>query len=171
MPKLSITRYWCQKSQEILKSSQVSVAKKILAYKIFLRPMLIFDWYAEHPSKIKVLEIKALRQIFGACSENSLYQKFKDIDVVSYMKLQGIRWQRKTGSRLNSLRQLLHNTSESTDDPAKYFSKAKIRGFRNKKIRGTKCRHVCSDPCAGPSHIVRRSSRLASKDNFDTLSV
>lgn len=172
MPKLGIARNWCQKNQDILKSSKISVAKKILAYKIFLRPMLVYDWFEKQTSHIKVLEVKALRQIFGTCSEKRLYQKYTDIDVVSYMKLQGIKWQRRTSSRPNNLRRMLHTRtmSSSGDDSTKYFSKAKLCGHRG-KTRISKPKFNDGEADVGTSINLRRSRRLASKEQKDTQEV
>lgn len=156
MPKPGFSRSWYQKSQEILKSANMPIAKKVLAYKIFLRPMLIYDWFEDQTSQFKVLEVKALKQIFGNSSEKNLYRKYTDIDVVSYMKLQGIRWKRTTGSRIRNIRRMLH-TICSTDNPSPYFAKARLCHKNKRRVPKAEITENST------KNRVRRSHRLANK--------
>lgn len=160
MPKPGFSRFWNQKSQEILKSADMPIAKKVLAYKIFLRPMLIYDWFEDEPRQLKMLEVKALRQIFGNCSEKNLYRKYTDIDVLSFMKLQGIRWKRATGSRIRNIRRMLHTLS-SAADPSPYFAKANLCHSQRRRNRAPKP----NSPKCVPKKGVRRSRRLAIKES------
>lgn len=135
----NLSSIWKTKTKEILKSSHLSVAKKILAYKIFLRPMLIFEWFERRENDMKRLEIQALKRIFATNNERSLYKRYTDIDVTKYMKLQEIRWKRATGSDFGNLRRMLQELSRM-GDPSPYFTDGAGRDSKNNKHH---CRFRC----------------------------
>lgn len=159
----SLARFWLAKTEEILSCSHMSLAKKLLAYKIFLRPMLIYDWFEGCNNQFKTLEVQALKRIFATTSDNCLYDRYTDIDVTRYMKVQEIRWKRATGSHLGNLRRMLHALSKTAADPSPYFTRA-----------CDKQKHYCQHRCPIESTsddsdlsstitVLRRSCRLANK--------
>lgn len=176
---------WPLKTKEILKSSSMSVAKKILAYKVFLRPLLIFEWFEGRDREMKILEIQALKRIFATANERTLYKRYTDVDVTRYMKLQEIRWRRATGSDFGNLRRMLQELSK-TCDPSPYFTRAgrgnKHPQHKPRCRRCPSCRSQCSSAprhtfdvsdctdcvsictyCASSTRKVRRSARVANK--------
>ncbi|CAG9787745.1 unnamed protein product [Diatraea saccharalis] len=165
MPGSVLKRQWYRKTKEIFSLPHMSRAKKVLAYKIFLRPMLVYQWFTVQPSQLKVLEIKALRQIFGNLCEHRLYEKYTDIDVVSYMKLQGIKWQKVTGSPIRNVRRMLYAVSKLSDDPTYYFTNTRLfcsQSDEETDLPGNEkhCNEITKD-----RRQLRRSLRLAVKDN------
>lgn len=121
-PNINLKRRWRKMCNETLKPKNVTIAKKILAYKIFMRPLLIYDWFAGHHDQIKKLEVQALRQIFGNFNETQLYVKYTDIDVTCYMRLQESRWEISNPTQAGLLRSMLHAVSKTADDPLPYFT-------------------------------------------------
>lgn len=158
------TAYWNKKMDEILNIAHMSPAKKILAYKIFLRPILLFDWVEGRPQEMKSLEIQALKRIFPGVNVRSLYSCYTDIDVAKYLKVEEIRWKRATGSGIRDIRKLLRGPSKTAADPAQYFTRA---------IDQSECScECCTERTACTSAntnapaetlTLRRSSRLANK--------
>lgn len=191
-----LARIWCTKTDQIIHAPQMSTAKKILAYKIFLRPMLIYDWFEGHNDKVKSLEVQFLRRVFGASSITRLYNKYTDIDVTKYMRLQEIRWRRATGSNIRNLRKMLHGLLESNDDISLYFTTAKNNlsqcrcdskssneatgpDPRRKSATNVVENHECTNGRSATAsgnrridmlgnHRQRRSTRLANRNNFSS---
>ena len=163
----NLSYFWKIKTKEILKHSRLSVAKKILLYKIFLRPMLIFEWFEGRDNQMKNLEIQALRSIFVKTRKHSLYKYYTDIDVTRYIKLQEIRWRRATGSDFSNLRKMLQELSK-TGDPSPYFTRAERGNKHHCRCRycSSHHRHPCSvsnysesvvptGTCAACAHMKR----------------
>lgn len=161
MSHLNFKRHWNVKCNEILKSSRMSTAQKLLAYKIFLRPILIYKWFEHNTDSLKKFEIQVLKKLLGASDERKLYKLYTDIDIKSYMKIERIRWERLTGSHVNNVRHLLSTVSNSTDDHGQYFTRATaIKTIRPKK----RVKNNAQVEMPAPRSLrLRRSTRLAIK--------
>lgn len=150
--RYNLSHFWKTKTKEILEHSRLSVAKKILLYKIFLRPMLIFEWFEGRDNEMKNLEIQALRRIFVRTDINRLYKRYTDIDVTRYIKLQEIRWRRATGSDFGSLRRMLQELSK-TGDPSPYFTRARrVSKHHCRCGYDCRCRHCINGQCRHHRH-------------------
>lgn len=187
MPSRPLSNKWCKKRDEILKTSNLSIPKKLLAYKILLRPMLIYKWFEFRQNKlaIKKLEAEALRLIFGTSTRNRcLYKKYTDLDVTAYMNIQAIRWRRATGSPVADLREMLHAISRYNEDPAPYFTRScrhrrhsctvtpRRRNPNNDQLNNS--RDVTAPTIEEPTSVtptlnLRRSKRLSQKSNCNMV--
>lgn len=135
MSKINLSKYWLIKITQYLKLSNIPIAKKVLAYKIFLRPILTYYWFHKNCDKVEYLEVQALRTIFKKHSTKHLYNEFSDIDIRSYQKIEGIKWRKATGLDLGTLRRLLQSSSKFLCDPSVYFRRAAERSKKGHLCR------------------------------------
>lgn len=162
--KIPSTAFWNKKIDEILNSSHMSPAKKILAYKLFLRPILLFNWFEGRHHEMKSLEIEALKRIFPGVNVKSLYSCYTDIDVAKYLKVEEIRWKRATGSGIRDIRRWLRGPSKTAADPAQYFTRAVDQRECSCECCTAPTARTSPNPNASAVTLTpRRSSRLANK--------
>lgn len=137
IPNAEFHRNWHKITKKILKQPRMSVAKKLLAYKVFFRPMLIYHWFQGCGNSLKELEVYALRQIFGNCSEESLYERYTDMSITCYLRLQALIWKRATSRRasVTNVRNMLHAACRSSNDSMPYFTKEEQRQRQNYRRR------------------------------------
>lgn len=141
-------QYWRRKCQTILGCSGMSLANQVLAYKTFLRPILIYEWFEGHYEYIKQLEIEALAMIFGTRNEEVIYKRFTDLDVTCYLKVHELKWRRATGgSTQEDAKRLMKSSFTSKSEPMPYF----MRAFDKQKI--------CNACGMGNTTIGARSGR------------
>lgn len=124
MPNPEFFLYWKKKRNEIFRYHETSLTQKLLAYKIFLRPLLIYFWYEGQDLQYNNLEIQTLRKIFGKKNIKHLYRLYTDIDVTRYLNLLQITWKKATGSDISNLRGLIKSlvkNSRFLKNPALYY--------------------------------------------------
>ncbi|GBP70385.1 hypothetical protein EVAR_45652_1 [Eumeta japonica] len=108
--------------RELLNSPLESVATKVLAYKVFMRPLLVYEWYDEKRARdMKSLEICALAHIFRTRDKNLLYSLYSDVDVNNYIRLNNLNWQRASRCKPSVLHRLLQQHSRFDEDLTVYF--------------------------------------------------
>lgn len=171
MINYKLKRVWRSKTKQIMQNSEISVAEKILAYKVFMRPLLMYKWFDKRIGSLKAMEAKFLRQVFGPMNISNLYKRYTDIDVAGYIKIEDIRWYRTSRSARSVVRKALGALSKTAVDPTPYFVRAADRSKYRRRCESS------NDKCL-PSTIVlkekvqpdstetviRRSRRLAIKD-------
>lgn len=118
-----LEKQWTNIRDQISKLGQVPVAQKILFYKVFIRPLLIFNWIKGCANDLKAIEMETLKQIFGDERQTEVYRQYSDIDVSGYLKLQESRWSPWKPLSKNFLKSMLHATKHSCD-PCPYFVRA-----------------------------------------------
>lgn len=127
-----LEKQWTQIHGQISKLGQVPLAQKILFYKVFIRPLLIFNWVKGCANDLKAIEIETLKQIFGDGNQRDVYRQYSDIDISCYLKLQESRWSRWNSLYPNFLKTMFHETKKS-GDPCPYF----VRALTLPKARAT----------------------------------
>lgn len=155
----NLKRFWIAKTNQILKCPHLSLSKKILAYKIFMRPLLIYNWFEGCKFELKSLEVHALKRIFFASREKCLYKRYTDLDVTEHLNLQAIQWNRATRSPFNILRQMLHAVSETVADPTLYFTRASDKRMYCRH-RSYCSRHLTKSIYSDSSRKLDRRSRV-----------
>lgn len=138
-PNAEFHRNWHKIMKQILKQPGISIEKKLLAYKVFLRPMLIHNWFQESAESAKILEVKALRQIFGKFTEERLYERYTDINITCYLRLQELVWKRATSSHDTNVRNMLSAVCQSRD-PTPYFTNGTGRQRQSYRRRRQRAR-------------------------------
>lgn len=123
MKNIFLEKQWIKIRQQILKLGQVSLAQKILFYKVFIRPLLIFNWVKGCANDLKTIEMEVLKKIFEDGRQREIYRQYSDIDVSCYLKLQESKWSRWNAQFPNFLKSKLLGTKDF-DDPCPYFVRA-----------------------------------------------
>lgn len=127
-----LEKQWAKIRKQISKLGQVPLAQKILFYKVFIRPLLIFNWVKGCTNDLKAIEREVLKQIFGEGGPREVYSQYSDIDISCYMKVQEFRWSRKNSLSPNFLKSKLRATKDF-DDPFTYF----VRALKLPKVKTT----------------------------------
>lgn len=127
-----LEKQWTKIREQISKLRQVPLAQKILFYKVFIRPLLIFNWIKGCANDLKAIEAETLKQIFGDERQRNVYRHYSDIDISCYLKLQESRWSRWNSLCPNFMKTMFHATKNSVD-PCPYF----IRALTVPKARAT----------------------------------
>lgn len=118
-----LEKQWTTIREQISKLGSVPLAQKILFYKVFIRPLLIFNWAKGRANDLKAIELEALKHIFADGRQKEVYRQYSDIDISCYLKLQESRWSRWNPLSPNFLKSMLHATKDS-GDPCPYFVRA-----------------------------------------------
>ncbi|CAB3226774.1 unnamed protein product [Arctia plantaginis] len=162
---------WLTKTKQILQNPEISEAEKILAYKVFMRPLLMYNWFNRHIGSLKAMEVSVLRQVFGPMNISNLYKRYTDIDVAGYIKIEDIRWYRTSHSTRSVVRKALDALSKTAADPTPYFVRAadRLKYHRRNESSKAKClssKLVLKENARPDSTetVIRRSRRLAIKD-------
>lgn len=142
MSNSEFIKEWTRLKDKVLTPPQMSVAEKVLAYKLFLRPILVHSWLDNNSIDLKSLEVKAMREIFGNISVSSLYEKFTDCDICTFVQVEQIRWTRATKGAPHYVCSVLKISSRN---PTRYFntttqvSKSIRKTVRNRNKRKCSC--------------------------------
>lgn len=142
MSSTSFLKKWNRLRNQILKS-QISKPKKILAYKVFLRPMLLYRWFTSSKRLLKSLEVQALKDIFGKRNEKFLYEKFSDCNIENYQRIEEIRWKRRTKMSPQSAQNML--TRALPEDSTSYFTRSLERKRHRRRVVGVSCQSPNSE--------------------------
>lgn len=145
MKNAFLKKQWLKIREQISKLGQVPLAEKILFYKVFIRPLLIFNWVKGRANDLKAVETKALKQIFGEVEQREVYSQYSDIDISCYLKVQECRWARRYSLSRNFLKSKFGATKDFAD-PFPYF----VRALKFPKAKAT-LRH-------GRNRVPRRRS-------------
>lgn len=160
-----LEKQWTKIHEEISKLGQVPVAQKILFYKVFIRPLLIFNWVKGCANDLKAIEMEALKQIFRDGRQKEVYRQYSDIDISCYLKLQESRWSPWNPPRPNFLKSMLQATKHS-GDPCPYF----VRALKLPKARPTiRPRRTRIQPRRSPGLHSPVSDETDSESFIDSL--
>lgn len=120
----NLCQYWQKMCIRLLKRPKLSSSTKILIYKLFLRPLLIYNWFESSTSQIKYLEYHALKQIFNKSCKKYLYKKYTDVEVTAYCAILQIECKRVSGFNPNIIRKLLQSCTRNVKTHI-YFNRIK----------------------------------------------
>lgn len=155
---------WTKIREQISKMKQVPLAQKILFYKVFLRPLLIFNWVEGCANDLKAIEMKVLKQIFETGREDQVYKQYSDVDVSCYLKLQESIW-----SPWNTLHpkilKSMHRTTKDSDNSCPYF----LRAFRPTIRQRRRCNHRRWTRARCQRSRFPRQSNLQPDTSYETL--
>lgn len=154
MTKTRLWRFWNKNDFTLFSSPSISIENKLLAYKVFLRPKLIYEWYKNRHEKLKKLELKVLKTIFDTSNQTQIYRMYSEVDVTRLAQVQTLRWQRASNMAIECLQRTLDSFDNERGNNQQFFMRCCDRGVR-------RCNSIWirDSSSQSSSSICRRSHR------------